>query len=134
MSSADKYNIDLANRQVEINEWSYNNKMDTVFVFQVLFMAILFLSILMACKATGLIGAAFVWYTIIIVLLLVILIIINRSVYTNYRRDMKMWNRRRFEDDNKKASPLGKGDASYQSYMDSIKNKFVNTNGGSCNC
>ena len=32
-----KYNNQLATRQYEINEWSYNNKMDTLFVFQILF-------------------------------------------------------------------------------------------------
>lgn len=137
MDSADKYNIDLANRQVEINEWSYNNKMDTLFVFQILFMAVLFMSILMGFRGTGLIGDAFIWYAIAVIALLVGIIIINRSMYTNSHRDNKMWNKRRFHDDNNKSSPLSAGDTSYQSYMDSVRNKFGRSSDSStdsCNC
>ena len=132
--SADQYNIDLATRQVQINEWSYNNKMDTLFVFQVLFMSILFVSILMGFKSTGLIGGAFVWYTLIILIILVVIIIVNRSMYTNNLRDDRMWNKRRFHDDNTKESPLGRGDASYQSYLDSVRSTYGNSDDSSCNC
>ena len=110
--ASNQYNIDLASRQVEINEWAYNNKMDTLFVFQVLFMAILFVSILLVLRSTGMIGGPFVWYSFGIVLLVVVMIIINRSMYTNKKRDMRLWNKRRFDDDNTKSSPLGPGDAS----------------------
>ena len=77
--ASDQYNIDLASRQIQINEWSYNNKMDTLFVFQILFMSILFVSILMALKTTGMIGGAFIWYSMAIVIFIVVIIIINRS-------------------------------------------------------
>jgi len=122
--SAEKYNSDLASRQIEINEWSYNNKMDTLFVFQILFMAILFICILVGLSNMGMVGTAFVWYSIAIVTLLVIMIIVNRSMYTEHRRDNRMWNRRTFDDDNKKLSPLGAGDVSYQKYMNDLKNTY----------
>jgi hypothetical protein len=131
----DQYNIDLATRQAEINEWSYNNKMDTLFVFQILFMSLLFVSILMAFKVSGLIGGAFVIYSLAIVLILVVIIIVNRSMYTNNTRDYKYWNKRRFSDDNAKVSPLGMGDPSYQSYLDSIKNTYPSSDSStSCKC
>ena len=131
--STDQYNIDLANRQIEINNWSYNNKMDTLFVFQILFMSILFISILMGFHKGGIIGSAFVWYALVIVILLVSIIIINRTMYANNRRDTRMWNRRRFEGDNQKDSPLARGDASYQAYLESVKTKYGNSD-SSCNC
>lgn len=117
----DQYNIDLATRQVEINEWSYNNKMDTLFVFQILFMSLLFVSILMVFKVSGIIGGAFVIYSLVIILILVVIIIVNRSMYTNNTRDYKFWNKRRFSDDNVKPSPLGPGDVSFQGYLADVK-------------
>jgi amino acid transporter len=131
--SADQYNIDLATRQIQINDWSYNNKMDTLFVFQILFMSILFVSILMGFKSIGLIGGAFVWYTLIILIILVVIIIVNRSMYTNNRRDDRMWNKRRFDEDNTKESPLGRGDSSYQSYLDSVRSTY-GKGSSSCSC
>lgn len=125
--SADQYNIDLANRQVEINTWSYNNKMDTLFVFQILFMSILFVAILMGLKTTGVIGAAFIWYSFTILCILVALIVINRSMYTNYRRDKRQWNKMHFNDDNTKPSPLGRDDESYNTYLDEVQSTYGST-------
>ena len=130
--ASDQYNIDLATRQIQINEWSYNNKMDTLFVFQILFMAILFVSILMVLKTTGMIGSAFIWYSVSIVIFIVVLIIINRSIYTQNRRDLRQWNKRRFDGDNKLDSPLGRGDPSYQSYLEGVRAKYGSSS--SCNC
>ena len=129
--ASNQYNIELASRQIEIGEWAYNNKMDTLFVFQVLFMSILFVSILVALKSTGMIGGPFVWYSLVIVMLIVVLIIINRSMYTNNERDVRLWNKRRFNDDNTKQSPLGRGDPSYQSYLEGVRAKYGSS---ACNC
>ena len=123
-----QYNVDLANRQIEINEWSYNNKMDTLFVFQIMFMSIVFISILMSLKASGLIGGAFVWYVLFILIVLVALIIINRSMYTSNQRDTTSWNRIHFSDNNTKPSPVGTSDISYQPYLNQIESKY-NTGG-----
>jgi len=126
-SDDQKYNSDLANRQIEINEWSYNNKMDTLFVFQVLFMSLLFISIVMMLNKSGIVGSAFVGYTLCIVVFLIIIIIVNRSMYTNTRRDTKLWNRRRFDGDNSTTSPLMLGDRSYQDYLDAVKAQYGTT-------
>jgi hypothetical protein len=106
--------------------------MDTLFVFQILFMAILFVSILMVLKTTGMIGSAFIWYSVSIVIFIVVLIIINRSIYTQNRRDLRQWNKRRFDGDNKLDSPLGRGDPSYQSYLEGVRAKYGSSS--SCNC
>jgi hypothetical protein len=133
MPSAEEYNIDLANRQTQVNEWAYNNKMDTLFVFQILFISLLFITILLVLKGQGLLGAGFVWYSMFVVMLLDVIIIVNRSVYTNTRRDTQLWNRKRFGDDNVKESPLARGDTSYQAYIDSVR-KAYSAPESKCNC
>jgi uncharacterized membrane protein YgcG len=106
-ANKDTYNMQLAARQTEINEWAYNNKMDMLFVFQVLFISLLIICILMMFSYKGVVGRGFVWYIFGILVLLDILVIINRAMYTNRIRDKKDWNRIVFEDDNKLLSPKG---------------------------
>lgn len=120
----EKYNIDLANRQIEINEWSYQNKMDTLFIFQILFISLLFLSILFYFKGVGLLGGAFVWYVFLILLFVVGVIIISRAMYSANRVDRRAWSKRRFEGDNTTASPLKLGDPAYMKYVDAVRLKF----------
>jgi hypothetical protein len=93
---------DSINRQIEINEWAYQNKMDTVFTLQVTFIAVAIVGILFYFKRAGVVGTAFSYYTSGIVLILVTLIIINRLFFTSARRDPRMWHRFRFGEDNKK--------------------------------
>lgn len=124
MSEAKHYNNDLTQRQAQINEWSYNNKMDTLFVFQLIFISLLFIGVLMSLKQSGIVGSGFVWYSMAIVLIIVVIIIVNRSMYTNTKRDAKFWNRRHFNGDNNMTSPMGLGDTSYLAYIDSIRAAF----------
>lgn len=132
-TTSSKYNTDLANRQVQVNEWSYNNKMDTLFVFQILFISLLFVGILLILKGQGIVNGSFVWYSMFITLVIDIVIIINRSVYTNSRRDNRFWNKKRFQDDNSRNSPLARGDASYQKYIDSVRSAYGAPE-SSCHC
>ena len=122
------YNTDLANRQIEINEWSYNNKMDTLFVFQLLFISLIFIGILLIFKGQGILGRSFTWYSIGIVSILVLLITINRYMYTINKRDHRHWNRKNFAGDNSKPSPLGRGDASYLTYIDQVRSYYGTDN------
>ena len=126
-TSNEKYRIDLTNRQIEINEWSYNNKMDTLFVFQLLFISLLFASILIALNKQGIVGTPFVWYPVIVVVLIDVIIIINRSIYTNNWRDQRFWNKRQFSDDNKLASPV-----SQANYVNVLQQ--AGGSKSSCNC
>lgn len=137
MATADQqYNIDLANRQIEINDWTYENKMETVFIFQLLFIALMITTIIMALKSMGYFGGAFAWYVIGLIVLLMTIIIFNRANYTNNYRDRRYWNRRRFDQDNAATSPVARGDASYQAYIDQVRGAFGESgrSGGSCRC
>ena len=130
MATNNQYNMDLATRQAQINEWEYNNKMDTLFVFQLLFISLVFVAILMILKVQGVIPGVFVWYTMGVLLILIVATIINRSVYTTMKRDTRFWNRKQFAGDNGTTSPLGPGDASYLSYIDAVRANGEGVSGG----
>jgi hypothetical protein len=112
-----EYNSQLAARQTEINEWSYNNKMDTLFVFQLLFISMLIICILMMFSYRGAVGRAFVWYTFGVLVVVDVLVIINRSMYTNNIRDKKQWDKVIFGGNNTMISPKGK-DPAYIAKLD----------------
>jgi hypothetical protein len=124
MASPIQYNIDLANRQIQVNEWAYNNKNDTLFFFQLLFISLMFVTLLLCMQAMGQLGGEFVSYSINIVALINIVIIINRSVYTNTKRDIREWNKKRFSGDNTTDSPVLRGDKHYQAYIDSVRARY----------
>lgn len=104
-----KYNNDLATRQYEINQWSYENKMDTLFVFQLLFVSLVTCAILAYLSQMGLFGNALLGVLCGILLIIVILVLISRAMYTAKSRDQRYWNRRVF---NKKSVPQGSGPGS----------------------
>jgi hypothetical protein len=124
MASPIQYNIDLANRQIEVNEWTYNNKTDTLFFFQLLFISLMFVTVLMCMQAMGQVGGDFVTYSIGVVTIINVVIVINRSVYTNVKRDTRAWNKKHFRGDNTTNSPILRGDKNYQSYIDSVRTKY----------
>jgi hypothetical protein len=93
---------DSINRQVQINEWQYNSKMDTVFMLQLLFIGISITALVFYFKKTGYVGPAFTYYVTGLTLLLILAIIINRVFFTSARRDPRYWHRFRFNDDGKK--------------------------------
>lgn len=90
------YNIDLATRQIQINEWAYNDKMETLFAFQLVFISLILLSVLFYFKGEGMLSGYFVWYAFLVLVLIVGLIIIYRAIYTARVRDPKYWSRREF--------------------------------------
>ena len=91
-----KNNKDLANRQNEINEWTYGNKLDTLFVFQILFITILLSSGLVYLQKLGFYSPALLGVLTGILLFIDIVIIINRANWTTRVRDQRYWNRRQF--------------------------------------
>lgn len=104
-----KYNNQLATRQYEINEWSYNNKMDTLFVFQLLFMSLVASGVLVYLSSIGLFGPAFLGLLCGLLLVGVILVLVVRAIYTARTRDQRYWNRRQFA---KRPVPQGAGPGS----------------------
>jgi hypothetical protein len=125
MASPIQYNIDLANRQIEVNEWAYNNKTDTLFFFQLLFISLMFITVLMSARSLGQLSGEFVWYSIGVLTIINVVIIINRSVYTNTRRDTRSWNKKKFAGDNATDSPIVRGDKDYLAYIDSVRSKYA---------
>jgi hypothetical protein len=93
---------DSLNRQIQINEWQYNSKMDTVFTLQLLFIGIAIVAVVFYFKKVGQVGPAFTYYVTGLTLLLITAIIINRVFFTSARRDPRFWHRYRFNDDGKK--------------------------------
>lgn len=101
-----KYNNQLATRQYEINEWSYNNKMDTLFVFQILFVTLLLAAGLAYLNKIGFLSMTILGVTVGILLFVDIAILIYRYRYTRVTRDQRYWNKRQFD---KKELPQGSG-------------------------
>jgi len=107
--------------------------MDTLFVFQIVFILLLFSSILIILKQMGTFGAPFMYYSISIATAIVAIIIINRLVFTQKKRDNMYWDRRVFADDNTKTTPLSAGDPSYQAYIATLEAKTGGSK-GNCDC
>jgi hypothetical protein len=101
-----KYNNQLATRQYEINEWSYNNKLDTLFVFQILFVTILIVAALTYLNRLEFLSMPMLGVLTGILLFIDIAVLINRFQYTQRVRDKRYWNKRQFE---KRSVPQGSG-------------------------
>jgi hypothetical protein len=87
----------LANRKTEMNEWSVNNKKDTLFVYSSLFVMLSGLLLLTGLLRMEMISTS-LWIGIGLVLIIVfVLIVVNRSHYTNMLRNKRYWNKQIFE-------------------------------------
>ena len=88
---------DLANRKYEMNEWSVNNKKDTLFVFSMLFIMISGLILVTGLYRLHVISTSFWMLLSVPMILIFVLTVIYRSQYTNVYRNKRYWNRKRFE-------------------------------------
>jgi hypothetical protein len=88
------YNRQLAERQYEINEWTNNNKLETLFVFQMIFITLLLTSVLAFLQRMGYFSNYFFGGIVAILLFIVAGTIANRANYTNRIRDKRYWNRK----------------------------------------
>lgn len=97
-NSADSivHDRDLANRKYEMNEWSVNNKKDTLFVFSMLFIMLSGLLLITGLWRLNILNSS-MWMLFGIPLIIIFIItIIYRSQYTNVYRDKRYWNRKSF--------------------------------------
>lgn len=94
---AEKNRKDTYTRQFEINEWTAANRQETLFVFQLMFFAILLMTIMGGFWRTGVLSGAFVSFTTTILVVALVFVIVYRTQYTALKRDKRYWNRRRFE-------------------------------------
>jgi hypothetical protein len=81
-------------RQGEINEWEAQNKFDTLFFLQCMFIYLTGFIILVYMWRKGLLPSSTYYYIIIIMTVVLIGIFWNRYMYTTTYRDNRYWNRR----------------------------------------
>jgi hypothetical protein len=87
----------LANRKTEMNEWTVNNKKDTLFVYSSLFVMLSGLLLLTGLLRMEMISTS-LWVGMGLCLIIVfVLIVVNRSHYTNVLRNKRYWNKQIFE-------------------------------------
>lgn len=101
MKSAAEANMDMTRRQVEINNWYYENKRETLFVLQLVLLTLLTVTLLLYLAATGWVGEAGANYLMLIVIVIAAGTWLYRWYYTARIRDPRYWNRRYFEQDGK---------------------------------
>lgn len=100
-------NEDLTRRQVEINNWYYESKRETLFVLQLVLLVMLTVVVILACASYGWIPQQAADYLMLFVIVVGGGVWIYRWYYTSYVRDPRYWSRRNFSQDGKLAPPSG---------------------------
>ena len=109
----------MASRKNEMNEWTVQNKNDTLFVFSALFITISVLLLLTVLLRMNIIPAS-LWVGIGLPFIIIfILIVVNRSQYTDILRNKRYWNKKIFDGKYGKI-PL----PSCEGALDGIENAF----------
>jgi len=85
---------DTYTRQGEINEWQAQNKLDTLFFLQILFLYFFVIIVLLYLRQYMVLDGNIVYGIILFLLLVVAGVLWNRMTYTNMSRDTRYWNRR----------------------------------------
>ena len=81
-------------RQGEINEWQAQNKLDTLFFLQTLFIFFAFMVVMLYFRKAGTLTTVPFYIFLGVALLILIGILWNRASYTMNYRDQRYWNRR----------------------------------------
>ena len=97
---------DVAQRQYQINEWAYNNKLDTLFVLQMILIAAVLLTPLLYLSRQGTVPSSVLTGVGILFAIIIVLTTFVRARYTIYDRDQKFWNRRQFSKGGRAPPPL----------------------------
>lgn len=97
-------NSGIIGRQEEINEWSNNNKLDTLFFLQVLFITLTFISSMVFLNSNGLISSYLLNLWIVLASFFAVFVLITRARKTSVLRDGRYWNKMRFG--TQKAAPI----------------------------
>ena len=89
-------NSDLIGRQNEINEWANENKLDTLYFLQILFVCLTFIATMVFLESKGLIPSFLLNLLIVLAAFLAVFVLVTRARYTSIRRDSRYWNKLRF--------------------------------------
>jgi hypothetical protein len=92
-----KYNKDLSRRQAEINDWYYQDKLETLFFLQMFFMTLLSMTIVYWLNKSGFVSSVFTGIVTCVLLIIVGIAGLYRYIYTNKFRDSRWWYKRRFD-------------------------------------
>ena len=94
--NATDVNAGLASRQNEINDWANYNKLDTLYIMQILFISLSFVAILSYLLSNGSIGYALFAFLCYSIAAVAVLMLIFRWRYTNVARDGRYWHKTKF--------------------------------------
>jgi hypothetical protein len=92
-------NFDTQDKQARIAEWTYRDKMETLFVLQLLFLGIMTTALFAILSKLGFFDSRIVYVVGATVLIVVTLVWYFRSAYTKGTRDKYTWDRRYFSGD-----------------------------------
>jgi len=101
-------NADLITRQNEINEWANENKLDTLFFLQILFLCLTFIASMVYLQSRGLISSYLLNLFIVLAAIFAVFVLVNRARFTAVKRDSRYWHKLRF---NREDPPNIKQDA-----------------------
>lgn len=90
------YDHHNAKRQYEINQWTSGNRMDTLFGYQVIFLAVTLLAIFTGLWRLGFITTGLLSFLTFALIAVVVLTFVIRVQYSTYRRNKRYWNKRDF--------------------------------------
>jgi len=93
-----KHDRDLTRRQTEINEWYFEDKLETLFFLQMFFIVLLAMAIIMYLFKNNFITAPFATYLTVILFLIVVGTGLYRNRYTTDFRDARFWSKRNFRE------------------------------------
>ena len=95
---------DSKRREIEINEWNYREKMETLFMLQLFFIAFALTVILLTLAKYGFFSRLFAIYMGIAFTGVLIFVGVVKRLYTKNIRDKRHWNERVFDGDDSLAS------------------------------
>lgn len=105
-ASKNRVDSDLAKRQYEINEWSASNKLDTLFIFQMLFICILIETVVVLLWRRGFFNIGILGILTVVLAVIFTFTVVNRAQYTGMLRNNRYWNKRNFDVYSKKPIAL----------------------------
>jgi len=105
--SSKTFNKDMTRRQVEINNWYYENKRETLFVLQLILIVVLTLVVILGVTSYGWITEMASDYLMGFVIIVGAGTWMYRWYYTANIRDPRYWNQRRFPEDGNVEPPSG---------------------------
>jgi drug/metabolite transporter superfamily protein YnfA len=90
---------DSKRREIEINEWNYHSKMETLFLLQLFFIGFATTIILLTLSKYGFFSRLYAIYTGIVVTAVLVVVAFVKRLYTKNIRDKRFWNERVFAGD-----------------------------------